>query len=189
VFHIGSHKGAGVEAGVVRIAAGITRVLEAAPGECMLLLENSVGAGYSLGAQFEHLAMVLDLLPAYRDRLGVCLDTAHLWGAGHDIGTAESALQVLGQIDATIGLDQLKVLHLNDTEKELGSKRDVHARLGEGIIGETGLQTIMSDHRLKHAAAIMETPIKTRDDEGKEIEDWAHDAGQIAKAKRLNVTT
>src|SRR5690242_17104188 len=105
VFHTGSHRGAGLEAGVARVAAGVARVLEAAPGKCMLLLENSVGAGSTLGAQFEHLAMVLELLPAYRDRLGVCLDTAHLWGAGHDIGTAESALLVLGQFDAIIGLD------------------------------------------------------------------------------------
>lgn len=182
VFHTGSHKGAGVEAGIARVAQGIERVLQESPPQVMLLLENDVGAGNSLGHSFEQLAAILALLPQYRDRLGICLDTAHLWGAGHDISTAESARQVLQHVDATIGLTFLKVLHLNDTAMALGSHRDVHKRLGEGIIPEEGLRTLLSDPRLDHVAVLLETPIMT-DESGKE--DWLHDAGQIAKVREL----
>ncbi|MBO0781002.1 MAG: deoxyribonuclease IV [Ktedonobacteraceae bacterium] len=182
VFHTGSHRGAGVEAGCQRVAQGITRILSETPPEVMLLLENDVGAGHSLGHSFENLAAILALLPAYQDRLGICLDTAHLWGAGHDISTALAASQVLDQFDALLGLERLKVLHLNDTEKALGSHRDVHARLGEGIIPEEGLRALLDGSRLEHVAVLMETPIKT-DEQDKE--DWGHDAGEIAKAKNL----
>ena len=182
VFHTGSHRGCGVEAGIARVAQGIVRVLQEAPSSVSLLLENDVGAGHSLGHSFAQLAAILALLPQYAERLGVCLDTAHLWGAGHDISTCASTLQVLAQCDATFGLSRLKVLHLNDTEKALGSHRDVHARLGEGIIGEEGLRTLLHDPRLQHVAVLMETPIKTGEN-GKE--DWEHDKGQIGKAKAL----
>jgi deoxyribonuclease-4 len=148
----------------------------------MLLLENDVGAGNSLGSRFEQLAAILRLLPQYQDRLGVCLDTAHLWGAGYDISSEEDALQVLQQFEEVAGLDRLKVLHLNDTRMALGSHRDVHARLGEGMIGADGLQAILNHPRLAHIAVLMETPIK-KDERDKE--DWQHDAGEIAKAKRL----
>jgi len=182
VFHTGSHRGAGVEAGVARVAQGIVRVLQEASPQVMLLLENDVGAGNSLGHSFEQLAAILALVPQYSERLGICLDTAHLWGAGHDISTAESARRVLQQVDTTIGLARLKVLHLNDTEMALGSHRDVHKRLGEGDIPEEGLRAILSDPRLEHIAVLLETPIMT-DESGKE--DWVHDAGQIAKAREL----
>ncbi len=182
VFHTGSHRGSGVEAGIVRVAQGITRVLQEAPAEVGLLLENDVGAGNALGHRFEHLAAILQLLPQYREQLGVCLDTAHLWGAGHDISSAVSAEQVLQHFTDLIEPARLKVLHLNDTAMALGSHRDVHVRLGEGIIGEDGLRVLLNDPRLEHVAVIMETPILT-DDHNKE--DWQHDAGQIAKAKGL----
>jgi deoxyribonuclease-4 len=182
VFHTGSHRGSGVEAGIARVAQGIERVLKESPTPPSLLLENDVGAGHSLGHSFEQLAAILALLPQHADRLGICLDTAHLWGAGHDISTRASTLQVLEHCDATFGLSRLKVLHLNDTEKALGSHRDVHTRLGEGVIGEEGLQTLLSDSRLQHVAVLMETPIKT-DEHDKE--DWEHDKTQIAKAKAL----
>jgi deoxyribonuclease-4 len=184
VFHTGSHRGAGVEAGIARIAQGIERILRDTqqPDSPLLLLENDVGAGDSLGHSFEQLAAVLALFPNERERLGVCLDTAHLWGAGHDISSAASACQVLHHFAESVGLERLKVIHLNDTEKALGSHRDVHTRLGEGIIGEEGLHALLSDPRLDHAAVILETPIKTGDDKK---EDWQHDAEQIAKVKRL----
>jgi deoxyribonuclease-4 len=182
VFHTGSHRGSGVEAGIARIAQGVTRVLSETPAEVMLLLENDVGAGNSLGGKFAQLAAVLDLLPEYRDRLGVCLDTAHLWGYGYDISSAETTLNVLQQFVDVIDPQRLKVIHLNDTEKALGSHRDVHARLGEGIIGEDGLRTLLQDPRIDHAAVLMETPIKTNENDK---EDWEADAEQIARAKSL----
>ncbi len=183
VFHTGSHRGSGVEAGVTRIAQGVELVIAESPQSVMLLLENDVGAGNAVGHSFEQLAHVLHLLPDdIGERVGICLDTAHLWGAGHDIGSGEAVLQVLKHFDETVGLKRLKVLHLNDTEMALGSHRDVHARLSEGIIGEEGLRTLLTDPRLEHVAVILETPILTDD---KDKEDWEHDKTQIAKAFAL----
>src|SRR6266702_5409299 len=182
VFHIGSHRGSGVDAGLARLAEAIARILPETPPEVMLLLENDVGAGNSLGHSFEQLSAVLDLLPEFAGRLDVCLDTAHLWGAGYDISSAVATRQLLHHFDETIGLSHLKVIHLNDTQMALGSHRDVHARLGEGIIGEEGLRALLSDPRLDHTAVLLETPIKT-DDNGKE--DWEQDKQQLDRAKQL----
>ena len=182
VFHTGSHRGSGIDAGLARIAEAIALMLPETPPGVMLLLENDVGAGDSLGHNFEQISMVLDVLPQYEDRLGVCLDTAHLWGAGHDISNAATVQQLLQHFDDIIGLNRLKIIHLNDTEMALGSHRDVHARLGEGIIGEEGLRALLCDPRLDHAAVLLETPIKT-DEHDKE--DWEHDKQQLEKAKEL----
>ena len=182
IFHTGSHRGSGVDAGLAHIAEAIALILPETPAEVMLLLENDVGAGNSLGHSFEQIGMVLNVLPQYEDRLGVCLDTAHLWGAGHDISNATSVQQLLQHFDDVIGLKRLKVIHLNDTEMALGSHRDVHARLGEGIIGEEGLRALLRDPRLDHVAVLLETPIKT-DEHDKE--DWEHDKRHLEKAKEL----
>src|SRR6266516_5991436 len=182
VFHIGSHRGSGVDAGLARIAEAIVLILPETPPGVMLLLENDVGSGNSLGHSFEQIGMVLNVLPQYEDRLGVCLDTAHLWGAGYDISNAASVRQLLQHFDDVIGLNRLKVIHLNDTEMALGSHRDIHARLGEGIIGEEGLRALLCDTRLDHVAVLLETPIKT-DEHDKE--DWEHDKQQLEKAKEL----
>ncbi len=182
VFHTGSHKGSGVDAGLARIAEAIGLILPETPPDVMLLLENDVGAGNSLGHSFEQIGWVLNVLPQYEDRLGVCLDTAHLWGAGHDISNADSVQQLLQHFDNIIGLKRLKVIHLNDTEMALGSHRDVHTRLGEGIIGEEGLRALLCDPRLDHVTVLLETPIKT-DEQDKE--DWEHDKHQLEKAKEL----
>ncbi len=172
VFHTGSHRGSGLEAGIERIVQASERILPVTPPEVMLLLENDVGAGNSLGGGFEQLGTILARLPQFSGRMGVCLDTAHLWGAGYDISTAEGVQQVLRQFNETVGLTRLKVIHLNDTKMALASHRDVHARLGEGIIGEEGFRALLTDPRLEHVAVIMETPIQTGED-GKE--DWEHD--------------
>ena len=182
VFHTGSHRGSGVDAGLARIAEGIALILPETPPEVMLLLENDVGAGNSLGHNFEQIGMVLNVLPQYEDRLGVCLDTAHLWGAGHDISSAVSVQQLLLHFNDVIGLQRLKIIHLNDTEMALGSHRDVHARIGEGIIGEEGLRALLTDPRLDHAAVLMETPIKT-DEHDKE--DWDYEKQHFEKARAL----
>jgi deoxyribonuclease-4 len=182
VFHTGSHRGAGVEAGIARIAEAIRRILPETPQAVILLLENDVGAGNSLGYSFEQLRDILDLLPEFQERLGVCIDTAHLWGAGHDISSSDSTRLVLDHMQATFGLERLKVIHLNDTEMLLGSHRDVHSRLGEGIIGEEGLRTLLQDPRLAHAVVILETPIKTDE---QEKEDWEHDKQHFEKALAL----
>lgn len=185
VFHTGSHKGTGIEAGIERIVQAIERILPVTPPEVMLLLENDVGAGNSLGSGFAQLAAILARLPQFADRLGVCLDTAHLWGAGYDISTTEGVQQVLQQFAETVGLTNLKVLHLNDTKVALGSHRDIHARLNEGIIGAAGFRALLTDPRLDHVAVIMETPIQTSED-GKE--DWEHDKQHFERMMTLLLT-
>ncbi|MFL5695365.1 MAG: deoxyribonuclease IV [Ktedonobacteraceae bacterium] len=182
VFHTGSHRGTGVETGIKRIVRALERILPETPQEVMLLLENDVGAGNSLGHSFEQLATILNMLPQYVDRLGVCLDTAHLWGAGYDISTPQSTQEVLRLVDESIGISRLQVIHLNDTEKALGSHRDVHARVGEGIIGSAGLRTLLLDARLAHVVVLLETPIKTGED-GKE--DWEHDKHHLERVFQL----
>ncbi len=183
VFHTGSHRGAGLEVGIARIVQALEQILAETPETVMPLLENGVGAGHALGDQFEHLAAIIEQLPiAYQQRVGVCLDTAHLWGAGHDLTSAESTRHVIDCFDSIVGAARLGVLHVNDTAVALGSHRDVHARLGEGIISEEGLHTLLTDPRLTHVAALLETPIQT-DEQGKE--DWEHDKRHFARFQAL----
>jgi deoxyribonuclease-4 len=158
VFHIGSHTGSGEEAGLRRLIEGVDRALDGSPATVRLLLENDVGGGGKLGARFENIAAVLDALPQHTDRLGVCLDTAHLWGAGFDIGTAVGAAATLAQADAAFGLKRAQVIHLNDSRGALASHRDHHARLGEGTIPLAGLAAFLRAAGLAHATTILETP-------------------------------
>ena len=164
VFHIGSHTGAGEEAGLARLVAGIDRTLDDAATGPMLLLENDVGGGGKLGGRFETIARALDALPQHAGRLGVCLDTAHLWGGGYDIGTPETALRTLDEADSAFGLARVPVWHLNDARAGLGSHLDRHARLGEGEIPLAGLTTLLRDPRLADAVLILETPLTTLGD-------------------------
>jgi len=171
---------------VARLFSKKRSVRSRVAGALLLTLSLGVAAfGIATAVYLEQLAAVLRIVSqheSYADRVGVCLDTAHLWGAGHDISTAESTLQVLRHFDETVGLQRLKVIHLNDTKMALSSHRDVHARLGEGIIGEEGLHTLLTDPRLAHVAVLLETPIFT---DGNDKENWEHDKTQIAKAKEL----
>jgi deoxyribonuclease IV len=182
VFHIGSHGGAGDEAGLERLADGLRRVLEGAPESVALLLENDVGGGGKLGPRFENLAAVLDALPEHAGHLGVCLDTAHLWGAGFDIGTPEGAAATLDAADRILGLARVPVLHVNDTPKALGSHLDNHARIGEGIIHEAGLAAFLCDPRLAHTTALLETPIA---ESAPGTPDWEHDRAHMRRARTL----
>jgi deoxyribonuclease-4 len=158
VFHIGSHTGSGEEAGLRRLTEGVDRALDGAPASVRLLLENDVGGGGKLGARFENIAAVLAALPQHADRLGVCLDTAHLWGAGFDIGSAEGVAATLAQADAAFGLARVQVVHLNDSRGGLASHRDHHARLGEGTIPLTGLADFLRMPSVAHTTVILETP-------------------------------
>jgi deoxyribonuclease-4 len=188
VFHVGSHRGAGVEAGIRHIAEGLSRVLPAAPDGISVLLENDVGAGYEVGNKIEHLAAVLDALPGYRERLGICLDTAHLWGAGYDLSTAEEVERILADVDRLVGLPRLPVIHLNDTATALGGHRDLHARIGEGIIPEVGLRALLRHPALQETAFLLETPIKTLEDDH-DRHDWTHDAAHLARVRALGEDT
>ena len=159
VFHIGSHTGSGEEAGLGRLREGIHRALDGSPPSVRLLLENDVGGGGKLGARFEPIASVLDALPEHADRLGVCLDTAHLWGAGFDIGSPDAVAATLAQAGAAFDLKRVWVVHLNDSRGALASHRDHHARLGEGTIPLEGIEAFLRAPQLAHATVILETPL------------------------------
>jgi deoxyribonuclease-4 len=182
VFHVGSHTGAGEEAGLARLIAGIRRVLAQASEGVLLLLENDTGGGGKVGYCYENLARVLEALPEHAARLGVCLDTAHLWGAGFDVGTPEGAVHALNEADRILGLARVPVLHVNDARAGLGAHLDRHARLGEGEIALDGLGAFLRDPRLAHAAALLETPIPELES-GQQ--DWAAEREHMAKARTL----
>jgi deoxyribonuclease-4 len=184
VFHIGSHRGSGVEAGAARIAAGLQRILPETPEGVVVLLENDVGAGHEMGAKLEHLANILDALPDHAQRLGICLDTAHLWGAGYDLSTAEEVGLLVADVDRLVGVQRLPVIHLNDTTTALGGHRDLHARIGEGIIPQAGLRALLTHPKLQEVVFILETPIQTIEDDNNRL-DWAHDTAHFARVRAL----
>jgi deoxyribonuclease IV len=156
--HIGSHRGGGSEAGMERIVDNVRALLEASPPGVRLVLENSSGGGDMIGSRIDELAMILDRVGDVSGRLAFCLDTAHLWGAGYDVGSAEGATGVVDRFEEVIGLDRLPMIHLNDSRSQLGSRTDRHEHVGAGRIGPVGLGAILRDPRLATATFIMETP-------------------------------
>ena len=155
IVHLGSHLGSGFEAGLERAAPVLGRVLELAGDGTWLLLENTAGAGGTMGRTIEELALVIDRCGSH-PWLGVCLDSAHLYGSGIDVGDRVVVDALLDELDATIGLARLQALHINDSAVELGSNRDRHANVGEGLIGER-LSAFLGRPRLQDLPAVLET--------------------------------
>lgn len=144
-------------AGLERNAEGITHALEAEQGPTRLLMELTAGQGTVLGSTFEEMAALIELIPAaLRSRVGVCLDTAHVWAAGYDLINDYDG--VITQFDDFIGLSRLECLHLNDSKAKLGSHLDRHELIGEGTIGAGAFRRIMTDDRIKHVPRVIETP-------------------------------
>jgi deoxyribonuclease-4 len=158
--HIGSHRGHGHRAGLHRIVGNVNAILAETPDETVLVLENSSGGGDNIGSRIEELAEILAAVHGgLAHRLGFCLDTAHLWGAGYDLSTPDGATAVLDRFEALIGMDRLRMVHLNDSRAELGSRTDRHEHVGAGRIGPVGLGAILRDPRLPAQTAVMlETP-------------------------------
>jgi deoxyribonuclease IV len=135
VVHIGSHLGAGFEAGLDQVVPAIEQALEPISGDTWLLMENSAGAGGTVGRSIDELATLYERL-GRPPRLGVCLDSCHLYVSGVDVGDAAVYDALLGELDGAIGLDRLRALHVNDANAPLGSNRDRHADIGKGELGE-----------------------------------------------------
>ncbi|MDT8436889.1 MAG: deoxyribonuclease IV [Gemmatimonadota bacterium] len=158
VAHPGNATGGDAPAALARNAAAVAGALAACPDAPVVLFETTAGAGTALGARFEELARLLDLLPREAaDRAGVCLDTAHVYAAGYDLRA--DAAGVLDELDRTVGLDRLRLLHCNDSRGALGSRRDRHAEIGEGEIGEGGFRGLLADPRIAAVPRILETPM------------------------------
>ena len=143
--------------GLARNADAIARALERAPGQTRLCLETTAGSGTGLGATFEELAEIIELIPgSLRDRVGVCVDTCHIHSAGYDLVNDYDA--VIDRFDDTVGLDRMWVMHLNDSKTPFASRRDRHELIGEGSLGARPFQRIMTDPRLAHVPKVIETP-------------------------------
>ncbi len=180
VTHPGAHMGSGEEAGLARVAAGLIRALEMSE-RATVLLETTAGQGTYLGGRFAHLARLLELTPpALLDRVGICLDTCHVFVAGYDISTPEGYADTWAEFDREIGRDRLRVLHLNDAKKPLGSHTDRHEGIGKGHIGEAGFRLIMNDPLLRDRIHLLETP--KGDDLAEDRENIAILRGLIAQA-------
>ncbi len=145
------------DAGIARNAAAIAQALHDEPGDTILCLETTAGTGTALGATFEELAAIIAGLPAgLRARVGVCVDTCHIYSAGYDIVTDFDG--VMAQFDRILGLDRLRVWHLNDSKTPFNSHRDRHELIGEGSLGDAPFKRIMTDPRFAHTVKILETP-------------------------------
>ena len=155
VFHVGSHLGSGFETGLERAVPAIEQVLERCSDTTWLLMENSAGTGGTMGRSLEELATLVERLGRH-PRLGICLDSCHLWASGYDVTDQAALDELLDRFDDAIGLDRLRLLHVNDSQTPLGSNRDRHANLREGLIGEK-LSVFLGNGRLQHLPAVVET--------------------------------
>lgn len=158
VLHPGAHMGLGEEEGLSAIARSLDHVLERTKGlDVMPLLEVTAGQGTCLGHRFEHLASIFDRVREH-ERVGVCLDTCHLYAAGYDLATPEGYEETLRAFGAVVGFSKLKAVHLNDSKRELGSRVDRHARAGEGRLGLGTFARIVNDRRFRGLPLVVETP-------------------------------
>ncbi|HXV38724.1 MAG TPA: deoxyribonuclease IV [Nitrosopumilaceae archaeon] len=174
VAHLGSHKGAGDQKGIERLVTSFTNAAKETPSDVIILLENTAGQKNSVGSDFDQLSSILfQLKPA--KRFGICLDTCHAFAAGYDLRTEKKAQSTIEQFDKSIGIENIKIVHLNDSKGELGCNIDRHEHIGLGKIGETGLSYIVKFANSKKIPVILETPIDDRRD----------DFGNIKKVKEL----
>jgi len=175
VFHVGSHLGSGFEVGLKRVLPALKQVLELSSDETWLLMENSAGAGGTIGRSIEELATIDDRLGGH-PRLGVCLDSCHLYVSGVDVTDPAALDACLDELDSAIGLDRLRALHVNDSAAPFASNRDRHANILEGELGEK-LGVFLSNARLQGLPAVLETA--GPDNHGP-------DANEIRKTKELH---
>ena len=156
VFHVGSHLGAGFDAGLEHVVPALQRALERCSETTWLLIENSAGAGGTIGRSVDELAVLVERLDRH-PRLGICLDSCHLWVSGVDVTDRAALDACIDEVEERIGLDRLRALHVNDAAAPLGSNRDRHANLGEGEIAE-GMSVFLGHPKLQGLPTILEVP-------------------------------
>jgi deoxyribonuclease-4 len=158
VTHPGAHMGSGVDEGLRRVAAALNRLFDEQPDlGVTVLLETTAGQGTALGRTFEELAGILELVED-QTRVSVCFDTCHVFAAGYDIRDASTYTATMVAFDEVIGLERLRVFHLNDSKKGLGARVDRHANIGEGELGEDAFRLLLTDERFRERPGILETP-------------------------------
>jgi deoxyribonuclease IV len=157
VLHVGSSKGSSEDEAIARIGAGIAEALETAAGDCCVYLENTAGAGDTIGRTFAQLHRVAEAA-GHPDRLGYCLDSQHLFASGYPVHEPGGIDAVLEEFDREIGIGRLRCLHLNDSKTAFGSNRDRHENIGQGEIGEAGMRSILGAPALQGLPVILEVP-------------------------------
>jgi len=178
VFHPGAHVGAGLDAGMRRIADNLNRLCDDLPDSATTLcLEGTAGAGTTIGGRFEELAELLDRVHE-PERAAVCLDTCHLFAAGYPLVDPAAYDETVRLFDRIVGLGRLRLLHLNDSVGDLGSRRDHHAHIGRGRIGRRGFRNVVADPRLRHLPMVIETP---------KSDDLAEDVANLKSLRALRV--
>jgi len=156
IFHVGSHQGAGFDAGLERAVPAMQEILGHSSDTTWLLIENSAGAGETIGRSLDELVALYDGCRGHK-RLGICLDSCHLWVSGYDVTDRATLDGLLDDVDKRIGLDRLRALHINDAQAPLGSNRDRHANILDGELGK-GLGTFLGHPALQGLPAVMEVP-------------------------------
>jgi len=156
VFHIGSHLGSGFEAGLERVVPALRQAVDRCNDTTWLCMENTAGAGDTIGRSLDELAAIYDALDR-PERLGVCLDSCHLYASGYDVTDPAELDRLLDELDERIGLDRLRCLHVNDSKTPLGSNRDRHDNIGDGLMGEK-LGVFLGHPKLQGQPALLEVP-------------------------------
>jgi len=174
VFHVGSHLGTGFDAGLERIAPALAQALERCNDTTWLCMENTAGTGGTIGRSLEELAALFEALGRH-ERLGICLDSCHLFASGYDVTDRGELDRVLAELDESIGLDRVRCLHVNDSKTPLGSNRDRHDNIGDGLIGEK-LTVFLGHPKLQGLPALLEVP---------GTDGHGPDAEQMAKLREL----
>jgi deoxyribonuclease-4 len=157
IFHPGSHTGSGLESGIKKIAEALNQILAEVESETMILLENTAGAGTSIGEKFSQLKAIIDLVDQ-SSRLGVCVDSCHAFTAQYNLTEADGLKELITNFDQVIGLKHLKVIHLNDSKYDCCTNKDVHAHIGEGKIGSKAFKRLINHSKLEDKIFILETP-------------------------------
>ena len=151
MFHTGSLKDTTEEVGFPQVAKSLDWILEKAPGESIIMMEVAAGAGNVIGDRFEELAKIYEMVEN-KDRVFFCLDSQHMWASGYDI--ANELDSVVDELDRILGIENVRCVHLNDSKTELGSNRDRHENLGEGLIGEEGIKGFLNHPKTKTSAIL-----------------------------------
>ena len=183
VFHVGSHQGAGFDAGLERVVPALAQALERCDDTTWLCMENTAGTGDTIGRSLEELAALYEALD-HHPRLGVCLDSCHLFASGYDVTDPDALDGVVKQLDALIGLDRLRVLHVNDSKTPLGSNRDRHDNIGDGLMGNK-LAVFLGHPKLQGLPALLEVP--GADGHGPDLEQMTKLRKLYAKATKAAV--
>jgi len=175
VTHLGHHLGDGIAGGRERVVRAINTALEVSDNSVMLLLENTAGEKNSVGSTFEHIRAIMDGIN-FQNRIGICFDTCHAFASGYELRTESGIGETITQFDNAIGIHNLKMIHLNDTKGDLGSRLDRHEHIGMGYLGEGAFRLILHHPVLSALPLICETPVDERRD----------DVGNIEKVRELS---